>query len=209
MHTGGQRHLLGLARRTQALIERRYRGSVPTGHQSRHGERRAHPRAPSPDDASAPPGAARPRSRRRGARPPPRRQSPCDRLAIELAEFGQFGQQSQGRRGTDARNTAQQVLSFAPHRTGLHPLAQRVVEIGQLLLQPGEMAPAARRYRRESRVKPLALGSLHPNEPNELAPTRHERRQFLRLRIRQGARQGARRGVDDVGWMTWAKWART
>src|SRR5262249_40712288 len=169
VHTGGQGQLLGLASVAQALREGAYDRMVAAGDKGSHVEGAAYPSAATPDDA--PPTQATALAIERGDA-----DQSGDGLAVELPQFGQLRQQGEGRGRANTGDAAQQVLSFAPQRTALHPLPQRPLPLAQLLLQPGNVALQVRPQRGHGRVQALALCAQHADE---LAAARQQSCQLL------------------------------
>ena len=133
-------------------------------------ERAAHTGPPTPDDAAATQRAA-------VAGEEGHAHQGGNGLAVEPAQFGHLGEQGQGGGGADAGHTTQQVLPRPPQQAVLDRVAQVPVEVGQLLLQPGDMGRDAGLHRRQCRVEPLALGSEHGHD---LAAPAQQGAQLLR-----------------------------
>ncbi len=164
MHTGDQRHLLGLASSAQAGIEGSNDGIVPGSDQRGHVEGGAYPSAATPDNAPPPPGAALTGERRDA-------DQGGNGLAIQLAQFGQLRQQRQGRGGPDAGDAAQQIFPFPPDGAGLHLVVQGLVQVRQLCFQPGEVALNLRPHPGQRGVEALPLGGLaRPKGDRPTAP---------------------------------------
>ena len=153
-HTGRQGHLLGLARRTQALVERADHGIESGGHEGAHVEDRTHLCATAPDRARASqhPTVAIERGHADQGR---------DLLAGQRAKFRQCRQQRRCHHRPHAGRALQELLLLAPDRTLTNRLCQCGVGLLDGPLQPGDVRAQTFADGRKDTHQPVPLRRQH------------------------------------------------
>src|SRR5918993_22668 len=133
-HARHQRHLLGLARLNEALVELPDEGVVLRGDHGAHVECGPHPRPATPhlSLASYPTGVAVERSYAYQGR---------EALVGDGPQLGKLGQEGAGERRSDTGDTAQEGLILTPDGARLENLFELEVGAGKLLLKPPHMRP--------------------------------------------------------------------
>ena len=113
----------------------------------------------------------------------------CDLLAVEGAEFGQFGDEGARNDRADARHGGEEVLLVAPGRRAAHGVIDVVIDAGEFLLERVEEAGDALLEPRGGPLLALAFGADHVND---LPPAR------TRWASRRVASSGSARGSGLV-----------
>ena len=153
-HTSDQGHLFRFTGRQQLLVEVADDRVVAAGHQRSHIEDGPHPGASAPDGAFATQGATVPVEGSHA-------HQGGDLLAVEGAQFGQVGQQSEGELLPHAGNGAQEIILLSPHGTLAESLTQPSVQVFQLLFQPGDVGLDAGTDGTDGGAQPVLLRDQH------------------------------------------------
>jgi hypothetical protein len=111
-----------------------------------------------------------------------------DGAAVETAQLRQLGEQRPRGRRTDPWHTAQQVLVHAPDRAGLDRSPDVVVDGTHAPFQPPNVIAQVPGDPAGGRCL-LEAPSFHADHLDQLAATRYERRQGLRLGVGERARR--------------------
>src|SRR5436309_7901686 len=156
-HAGREGHLLRLAGREEALIERANHRIATGGHQRGHVERRANRSASAPNQAFAPERAA-------VARQWGHADEGRDLFAGQRPEFGQIADKRATDDGTNAGDRAQKILFRPPDGTGLNRTVQVVINIVELALQPADVLDDTPTDGRHGVLETVALGAHHPED---------------------------------------------
>ena len=133
-HAGCEGQFLGLTGGQQPPVEVPYDGVVLASLQRSHVQGGSDPGAAAPDGAFAPQGATIPveggHAHQGGDLP-----------TIQRAQLRQVGQQREGELLPHAGNGAQEVILLSPQGALAQRLPQPLVQVLQLLLQPGDVGP--------------------------------------------------------------------
>src|SRR4030042_3089050 len=131
-HAGGERNLLRLAARQQALIEALDDGVIPGGHESGHVRGPANVRTSTPDLTSA---AEQTAVSVQGSYT-----DQCGNfLTAELAQFGQVCQEHRREDRAHSRNAPEKVVPLPPDWAGANNVAKPALQVQKLALQPADM----------------------------------------------------------------------
>ena len=184
-HTGCESQLLGLTRRQQALIEDPDDWVVAAGRQRPHVQSAANSGASTPDGAFAPQSTA---VSVEGSHT----NQGSDLTTVQRAQLRQVCQESQRELFSHAGNSAQEILSLSPHRTLVQSLPQFLIQVVQLLLQPGYVSLDARTEGSGGSAQAVFLRHQHGHD---LVSAGDQRIEGLGL----GVPQGAHRRTNDLG----------
>ena len=184
-HTGCESQLLGLTRRQQALVEDPDDWVVAAGRQ------RPHVQSAANSGASTPDGAFAPRSTAVSVEGSHTNQG-SDLPTVQRAQLRQVCQESQRELFSHAGNSAQEILFLSPHRTLVQSLPQFLIQVVQLLLQPGYVSLDARTEGSGGSAQAVFLRHQHGHH---LVSAGDQRIEGLGL----GVPQGAHGRTNDLG----------
>ena len=115
---------------------------------------RSHSRSTAPDGSAAPHGPAVPVDGRHA-------DQSRDLLAVQRAQFGQVRQERQRELFTHAGDRTQQIVLLSPYRASAQRLTQPVVQVLELLFQPGDVILDTGTYRGDGPAQPILLRYQH------------------------------------------------
>ncbi len=173
--------------RQQALVEVPDDRVEAAGYQRSHVEGCADPGPSTPDGAFAPQGTTVPVEGSHA-------HQGSDLPAVESAQFGQVCQKGKGDLVSDARYAAQQVVLLPPYRTLAEGLAQALVQVVQLLLEPGDVGLDAGPDGHGSTGEAVPLRYQHGHH---LVSAGHQRAEDLGLGVPEGT-PGRTDGLGEV-----------
>ena len=184
-HTRDEGHLLRFASRQQPLVEVADDGVVAGCGQRPHVKGAPHSGAPAPDSAFASQDATVPVEGSHA-------HQGGDLPAVQGAQLRQVGHQSEGELLSHAGNGAQEIIPLPPHGTLAESLAQPLVQVVQLLLQPGDMSLNAGADGADGGTQPVLLRDQHGHH---LVSAGSQGVENLGL----GVPQRAHGGTNDIG----------